>query len=340
MKLPASFRWLCWKLSARPRRPKPPKPRTRAKRIAAAAGGFAIVLALLFGYGYCFGGPVSRYLSGRIAARYVEEHHPGETFLMDNSAPADTGYRYIITMQSADSQDTRFVIWVEQGRVTWDSYEERVSQLINTRARLGEQLRHDVTAALAAAGMEAPADTSYWMVVGGTDSSTGIPAAGHPPFALDMPYDKGTLPPFAIEWEFTVGYDEVPDDPAASAAAWIGRAKSAMDAAGIDIAAYQVTFHGVDGSEPSTPARKYRVSKSDTRYFCFQNRSTTLIFTLIGTKYPYFMTESRRIGKFRRFFYAFFSMLVSKNFCILLALSRFICSVAWTYRCKVKAAVA
>lgn len=251
MKLPASFRWLCWKLSARPRRPKPPKPRTRtrAKRIAAAAGGFAIVLALLFGYGYCFGGPVSRYLSGRIAARYVEEHHPGETFLMDNSAPADTGYRYIITMQSADSQDTRFVIWVEQGRVTWDSYEERVSQLINTRARLGEQLRHDVTAALAAAGMEAPADTSYWMVVGGTDSSTGIPAAGHPPFVLDMPYDKGTLPPFAIEWEFTVGYDEVPDDPAASAAAWIGRAKSAMDAAGIDIAAYQVTFHGVDGSE-------------------------------------------------------------------------------------------
>lgn len=93
-------------------------------------------------------------------------------------------------------------------------------------------------------------------------------------------------------------------------------------------------------SNPSTPARKYRVSTSDTRYFCFQNRSTTLIFTLIGTKYPYFMTESRRIGKFRRFFYAFFSMLVSKNFCILLALSRFICSVAWTYRCKVKAAVA
>ena len=95
-----------------------------------------------------------------------------------------------------------------------------------------------------------------------------------------------------------------------------------------------------EGSNPSTPARKYRVSTSDTRYFCFQNRSTTLIFTLIGTKYPYFMTESRRIGKFRRFFYAFFSMLVSKNFCILLALSRFICSVAWTYRCKVKAAVA
>lgn len=64
-----------------------------------------------------------------------------------------------------------------------------------------------------------------------------------------MPYDKGTLPPFAIEWEFTVRYDEVPDDPAAAAAAWISRAKSAMDAAGIDIAAYQVTFHGADGSE-------------------------------------------------------------------------------------------
>ena len=233
------------KLPARPRQSRPPKPRTRAKRIAAAAGGFAIVLALLFGYGYCFGGPVSRYLSGRIAARYVEEHHPGETFLMDNSAPADTGYRYIITMQSADSQDTRFVIWVEQGRVTWDSYEEQVSQLINTRARLGEQLRRDVSPALAAAGME----NADFHLEASTDSSAGIPAEGHPPFALDMPYDKGTLPPFAIEWEFTVGYDEVPDDPAAAAAAWISRAKSAMDAAGIDIAAYQVTFRGTDGSE-------------------------------------------------------------------------------------------
>lgn len=241
MKLSVLFRRLRRKRSARVRRPQPHKPRTRAKRIAAAAGGFAIVLALLFGYGYCFGGPVSRYLSGRIAARYVEEHHPGETFLMDNSAPADTGYRYIITMQSADSQDTRFVIWVEQGRVTWDSYEERVSQLINTRARLGEQLQRDV----AAAGME---NTDFHLEAG-TDSGTGVPAAGHSPFALDMSYDKGDLPPFAIEWEFTVGYDEVPDDPAAAAAAWISRAKSAMDAAGIDIAAYQVTYRSTDASE-------------------------------------------------------------------------------------------
>lgn len=118
----------------------------------------------------------------------------------------------------------------------------------NTRERLGQQLRQDVAAALAAAGMETPADTSYWMVVGGS-GDTAVPAEGHPPFALDMLYDKGDLPPFAIEWEFTVGYDEVPDDPAAAAAAWISRAKSAMDAAGIDIAAYQVTYRGTDASE-------------------------------------------------------------------------------------------
>ena len=248
MKLPASFRRLCWKLSARPRRPKPPKPRTRAKRIAAAAGGFAIVLALLFGYGYCFGGPVSRYLSGRIAAHYVDGAYPGLDYTL-RATDQSIGYSYIFEVQSAASTDTRFHIWMRMGRITWDTYDVDVASFYNTRERLSQQLQQDVTAALADAGMETPADTSYWMVVGGTDSSTGIPAEGHPPFALDMPYDKGTLPPFAIEWEFTVGYDEVPDDPAVAAAAWISRAKSAMDAAGIDIAAYQVTYRGTDGSE-------------------------------------------------------------------------------------------
>lgn len=235
------------KLPARPRQSRPPKPRTRAKRIAAAAGGFAIVLGLLFGYGYCFGGPVSRYLSGRIAARYVDGAYPGLDYTL-RATDQSYGYRYIFEVQSTASPDTRFHIWVNMGRIAWDTYEVDVGSFANTRERLGQQLRQDVAAALAAAGMETPADTSYWMVVGGS-GDTAVPAEGHPPFALDMPYDKGTLPPFAIEWEFTVGYDEVPDDPAAAAAAWISRAKSAMDAAGIDIAAYQVTFRGADASE-------------------------------------------------------------------------------------------
>ena len=49
-----------------------------------------------------------------------------------------------------------------------------------------------------------------------------------------------------------------------------------------------------EGSNPSTPASEYRVSALDTRYFYVQNGLTTLNFTLIGTKYPYFTATARR----------------------------------------------
>lgn len=233
------------KLPARPRQSRPPKPRTRAKRIAAAAGGFAIVLGLLFGYGYCFGGPVSRYLSGRIAARYVDGAYPGLDYTL-RATDQSYGYRYIFEVQSTASPDTRFHIWVNMGRIAWDTYEVDVGSFANTRERLGQQLRQDVAAALAAAGMETPADTSYWMVVGGS-GDTAVPAEGHPPFALDMPYDKGNLPPVALALDLEI--PEGTDDPQAAAWEFVQQVKSAMDTAGIDIAAYQVTFRGADASE-------------------------------------------------------------------------------------------
>ena len=51
---------------------KPRKPRTRLRRVLAAAGGFAIVLVLLFGLCYCNGDPFSRFLSKQIVLHYLE----------------------------------------------------------------------------------------------------------------------------------------------------------------------------------------------------------------------------------------------------------------------------
>ena len=225
-----------------------PRPRTKAKRRLAAAGGFAIVLFLIFVLVAYTGDPVSKHLAMNTAETYANETYPGYD-IKAVAASARHWFRYEVVLESAVSEDTHFLVEVEQGRVTEDSYDETVKNGGNTWDRIIVPLGEDVDAALAEAGISPAGFGLYHEYYLGSTGEVPVPAEGHPSLTVDMPYDKGDLPPFAIEWEFTVGYDEVPDDPAAAAAAWISRAKSAMDAAGIDIAAYQVTYRGADASE-------------------------------------------------------------------------------------------
>ena len=236
-------------------RRKPPKPRTRAKRILAAVGGFAIALALLFCYGYCFGGPVSQAISRQVAASYVEQAYPGMRYEISLSDKA-TGYLYIFRIQSTASQDTMFHVWVRLGRIEWDTYDLDVANFASTKTRLETSLKQDVAPALADVGGY---DSFYLFWEEAPQQSGGsqpVPAEGYPPFTLDMPYDKANLPPAALVLQMKI--DTLPADAAEQAQQLMVRAKAAMDAAGIDIAAYQVVVETPEGhalySSPVTAA--------------------------------------------------------------------------------------
>lgn len=56
------------------------RPRTRAKRILAAAGGFAIVLGLLGTLAVYTGTPLGDWLARRSAVEYADQTYPGYGF--------------------------------------------------------------------------------------------------------------------------------------------------------------------------------------------------------------------------------------------------------------------
>ena len=220
-----------------------PRPRTKARRRLAAAGGFAIVLllaAVLIAYS---GDPVTRQLAMRAAETYANQTYPG-CDIRAVTASARHWFRYEVLLESGQSPDTTFTADVAQGTVTGDSYDEMVGNGGNTWNRIIVQLADDVDAALSDAGISHRGYGLYHDNYLGSTGEVSVPAEGHPPLMVDMPYDKGDLPPVALALDLNAP-DGV-DDPQAAARKLARQAKKAMDEAGIDLAAYVVTLYGVN----------------------------------------------------------------------------------------------
>lgn len=223
-----------------------PRPRTKVKRCLAAVGGFAIVLLLAAVLVAYIGDPITKHLAMNVAETYANETYP-DNDIKAVEASAQHWFRYEVLLESEQSADTFFSVYVARGKVTGDSYDEMVGNCGNTWSRIMLQLTDDIDAALSAAGVS---HAGYALYHDNYLSNTGevpVPAEGHPPLTVDMAYDKGNLPPVALALDL-----EVPEGTGNSqAAAWefVRQVKAAMDAAGIDIAAYQVTYRGTDASE-------------------------------------------------------------------------------------------
>ena len=207
----------------------PEHPRTKGRRAAALAGGILIVLLILFVAGYVLGDPVSMAWARHHAMEYANEQWPGNNFTAV-SAWHETGYSYSVRVQSMTSQDTSFTVILSWGVVRSTTYEEDVTNLNNTRVRIIAAAQQDMTTALNNAGMNPD-----WLDVQPGKSWEGTPEDWG--LTLDMPYDPGNLPPLTASF-YLVYNDRMPTE--ADANALLKNAKAAFEAAGLDIAYYEV----------------------------------------------------------------------------------------------------
>lgn len=203
--------------------------RTKGRRAAALAGGIFIVLLILFVAGYVLGDPVSLAWARHHAMDYANEQWPGNNFTAVY-AYNQMGYCYRVRVQSMTSQDTSFDVYLSWGVVRSTTYEEDVTGLNNTRVRIIAAAQQDMTTALNNAGMNPD----------GLDVQPGKSWEGTPEdwgLTLDMPYDPSQLPPLTAGF-YLVYTDRLPTE--ADANALLKNAKAAFEAAGLDIAYYQV----------------------------------------------------------------------------------------------------
>lgn len=219
------------------------RPRTKAKRRLAAAGGFAIVLVLVAVLVAYTGDPLSKHLAMDTAETYANETYPGYD-IKAVAASARHWFRYEVVLESAVSEDTSFLVEVEQGQVTGDSYDDMVANGGNTWSRIMVYLDGSVTEALSNAGISHRGYGLYCNNYLGSSGEVPVPAQGHPPLTIDMPYDKSNLPPVALALDLNV--PDGADDPQAAALQLARQVKDAMDEAGIDLAAYVITLYGMN----------------------------------------------------------------------------------------------
>ena len=218
-------------------------PRTKARRRLAAAGGFAIVLLLIFVLVAYTGDLITKHLAMKTAETYANETYPG-CDIRAVAASARHWFRYEVIVDSSISEDTSFLVEVEQGRVTGDSYDDMVANGGNTWSRIMVQLDGSVTGALSNAGISHRGYGLYHDYYLGSTGEVPVPAEGHPPLTVDMPYDKTNLPPVALALDLNA--PDGADDPQAAAWQLAQQVKNAMDEADIDLAAYVITLYGMN----------------------------------------------------------------------------------------------
>lgn len=124
----------------------------KTKRILAAVGGAAIVLALLLFVDSVRGDPLSAALARRAAVRYAEKLYPGQTFTVTGSWYGES-FRYVNEVQSGQSVDTRFEVQTRLWFWTDDDlgigvadHVYRVEERRNTCWRLEQEGEEQLTA--------------------------------------------------------------------------------------------------------------------------------------------------------------------------------------------------
>lgn len=191
------------------------------------------------------GTPLGDWLARRSAVEYADQTYPEYEFEVEWISNRHW-LCYEVGLRARNSEDTRFAVELARGRVVSDNFDE--NGYGGAWDRICELLYADVTSRLAGDPLLGQAAVSLWHAYVLTDEGElTVPAEGHPALVRDMPYDKANLPPVALVLDQQTA--AVNDDTPAEAQRLMQAAKAAMDAAGIDIAAYQVRLYTADNSD-------------------------------------------------------------------------------------------
>lgn len=173
------------------------KQKTIGKRVMAAALGTVLVLALLTGISTVTGNPLVAAMGRNRVARYVAETYSLEenVVISPGIQEAAGSFTYWYSVVSMDSPDTKFEVQVPLfGKIT-DNYEYWVTQLHNTRTRLGNEMAFAALTAMQATPygrmvQESRVEYGY-LLPSEEETFPEIPYKEE--FTLDMPFDRNAV---------------------------------------------------------------------------------------------------------------------------------------------------
>lgn len=248
-----------------------------------------LAVALIAGIGWLgnevFGNPVSGNLAEKAAQRYLEDYFNDPDLFIEDVSYAASSATYHVEIRSDTSMDTHFEIVYRDGKILYDTYEERVLNRGNTLDRLDKAYRELTDSVLnplantysihiAYGSIECDAKTleldgqydleelgaqTGYLHITIRDDVVSEERAGEILLDIKERMDAAGICFYAID--FSLWYPRVSDDPA------LWTVKSEGESAGIKV----IGFRYEDIYEEGLTDRVREANKEATAYYAAQN---------------------------------------------------------------------
>lgn len=201
--------------------------KTALKALALIAALLLMALLALLANAFV-GNPLSAWMARRDIAVYVQSAYPQQEWQVEKARYNFKFGEYTAQVQSPVSEDTRFAVYWQGGKVKYDDYGTYVTDRWNTRQRLEEHYSAEVIPLLQAVpGLE---ENNSMVTLGGKGGSSEAAVRALP---LDVPFSRS----LSDQWELTIRTDWE-DDSLPALAQMFESAHQKLTAAGCTFARY------------------------------------------------------------------------------------------------------
>lgn len=183
------------------------------------------VLFVLFVANAFFGNPVSKYLADRGANKVITERYSGLDLSREKVIYNLKDGDYIVFLEDKNSVDSQFTLHFDSfGRLTWDSYDDRISNTV---------MRFDRIVSQYGRSLEKQYDYPYTITLSSWDKEDPEKY-----LKVDQPVDVKHLPYKLQAQAYGVGKDATAEE----AMAVLKGLQEIMDAEGLDVVDYAVNL--------------------------------------------------------------------------------------------------
>lgn len=184
-----------------------------------------LILFVLFVANAFFGNPVSKYLADRGANRVIAARYEDLDLFREKVIYNLKDGDYIVFLEDKNSVDSQFALHFDSfGRLTWDSYDDRISNTV---------MRFDRIVSQYGRSLEKQYDYPYTITLSSWDKED--PARY---LKVDQPVDVKHLPYKLQAQAYGVGKDATAEE----AMAVLKRLQEIMDAEGLDVVDYAINL--------------------------------------------------------------------------------------------------